>query len=223
MEVRRIVGYVPESPRLYEFLTATEYLDFVADVRGLGYEEKKERIDRGYVRNRMRAAKLARQYPEVQSFLEEHQGVGHLRAIGYLEDAGLGERERKFILECLILAQWTADNVAAAVKILKEGGEAAEVLLTSKKIAPPTGEAGSHQDGHRPDSSHKEQAAIVADSTSLPPEDAAHVIRRSGQVTDALKRVQRYTKMIGDSTPSPDERTALTELVELIQLLLARS
>src|SRR5437764_11611283 len=26
--VRRLVGYVPESPRLYEFLTATEYLDF---------------------------------------------------------------------------------------------------------------------------------------------------------------------------------------------------
>ena len=46
MEVRRSVGYVPETPRLYEFLTATEYLDFVADVRGLPYEEKKERIDR---------------------------------------------------------------------------------------------------------------------------------------------------------------------------------
>lgn len=46
MEVRRLVGYVPETPRLYEFLTATEYLDFIADVRGLGYEEKKERITR---------------------------------------------------------------------------------------------------------------------------------------------------------------------------------
>ncbi len=46
MEVRRAVGYVPESPRLYEFLTATEYLDFIADVRGLSYEEKKERIGR---------------------------------------------------------------------------------------------------------------------------------------------------------------------------------
>ncbi len=46
MEVRRLVGYVPESPRLYEFLTATEYLDFVADVRGIAYQEKKERITR---------------------------------------------------------------------------------------------------------------------------------------------------------------------------------
>ncbi len=46
LEVRRLVGYVPESPRLYEFLTATEYLDFVADIRGLSYEEKNDRIPR---------------------------------------------------------------------------------------------------------------------------------------------------------------------------------
>src|SRR5438093_11510876 len=46
MEVSRLVGYVPESPRLYEFLTATEYLDFIAAVRGLGYEEKRDRITR---------------------------------------------------------------------------------------------------------------------------------------------------------------------------------
>ena len=46
MAVKRLAGYVPESPRLYEFLTATEYLDFIADVRGLAFEEKKERIKR---------------------------------------------------------------------------------------------------------------------------------------------------------------------------------
>lgn len=45
-EIRRLIGYVPETPRLYEFLTATEYLDFIADVRGLAYEEKKDRISR---------------------------------------------------------------------------------------------------------------------------------------------------------------------------------
>jgi len=46
MDIRRLIGYVPETPRLYEFLTATEYLDFIADVRGLTYNEKKERISR---------------------------------------------------------------------------------------------------------------------------------------------------------------------------------
>ncbi len=45
VEVKRQVGYVPESPRLYEFLTGIEYLDFVADVYGITVLEKKDRID----------------------------------------------------------------------------------------------------------------------------------------------------------------------------------
>jgi len=44
LEAKRVTGYVPESPRLYEFLTGVEYLDFVADVRGLEPSAKKERI-----------------------------------------------------------------------------------------------------------------------------------------------------------------------------------
>ena len=44
-EVKKIVGYVPESPRLYEFLTGLEYLDFIADVYGLTAETKKTRIE----------------------------------------------------------------------------------------------------------------------------------------------------------------------------------
>ncbi len=42
--VKRQIGYVPESPRLYEFLTGLEYLDFIGDVFGMTTEEKKERI-----------------------------------------------------------------------------------------------------------------------------------------------------------------------------------
>jgi ABC-2 type transport system ATP-binding protein len=42
--VKRLVGYVPESPRLYEFLTGIEYLDFIGDVYGMQIEAKKARI-----------------------------------------------------------------------------------------------------------------------------------------------------------------------------------
>jgi ABC-2 type transport system ATP-binding protein len=42
--VKQSVGYVPESPRLYEFLTGIEYLDFIGDVYGMQTEEKKNRI-----------------------------------------------------------------------------------------------------------------------------------------------------------------------------------
>ena len=42
--VKQQVGYVPESPRLYEFLTGIEYLDFIGDVYGIQTEQKKNRI-----------------------------------------------------------------------------------------------------------------------------------------------------------------------------------
>jgi ABC-2 type transport system ATP-binding protein len=43
--VKQQIGYVPESPRLYEFLTGIEYLDFVGDVYGMQAAEKKNRIN----------------------------------------------------------------------------------------------------------------------------------------------------------------------------------
>jgi ABC-2 type transport system ATP-binding protein len=42
--LKRLMGYVPESSRLYEFLTGVEYLDFIADVYGIQNTEKKNRI-----------------------------------------------------------------------------------------------------------------------------------------------------------------------------------
>jgi ABC-2 type transport system ATP-binding protein len=43
--LKRSVGYVPEAPRLYEFLTGVEYLDFIGDVYGMQPEDKKNRIN----------------------------------------------------------------------------------------------------------------------------------------------------------------------------------
>ena len=45
MEVKKILGYVPETPCLYEFLTGLEYLDFIADIYGLDAHIKKARIE----------------------------------------------------------------------------------------------------------------------------------------------------------------------------------
>ncbi len=44
IEVKRLVGYVPESPNIYEFLTGIEYLDFIGDIYGMQADEKKQRI-----------------------------------------------------------------------------------------------------------------------------------------------------------------------------------
>jgi ABC-2 type transport system ATP-binding protein len=43
--IKKQVGYVPESPNVYEFLTGIEYLDFIADIYGIPPAEKGQRIN----------------------------------------------------------------------------------------------------------------------------------------------------------------------------------
>jgi ABC-2 type transport system ATP-binding protein len=44
VSVKKQVGYVPESPNIYEFLTGIEYLDFIADIYSVPLAEKQQRI-----------------------------------------------------------------------------------------------------------------------------------------------------------------------------------
>jgi ABC-2 type transport system ATP-binding protein len=44
VELKKRLGYVPETPQLYEFLTGIEYIDFVAEMYGVPPAERKERI-----------------------------------------------------------------------------------------------------------------------------------------------------------------------------------
>ena len=43
---RSSIGYLPENNPLYEDLLVSEYLDFVADIRGLSARERRESLDR---------------------------------------------------------------------------------------------------------------------------------------------------------------------------------
>lgn len=45
VEAKRLVGYVPELPYLYEYLTASEYLDFVGTAYGIDLNTRRERVD----------------------------------------------------------------------------------------------------------------------------------------------------------------------------------
>ena len=45
MEVRRRVGYLPESPPLYDEMTVRSYLDFVARIKGVSGRQVANRID----------------------------------------------------------------------------------------------------------------------------------------------------------------------------------
>ncbi len=44
VEARMYIGYVPETPFLYEYLSAAEYLDLVGVAYGLGREERQRRV-----------------------------------------------------------------------------------------------------------------------------------------------------------------------------------
>ncbi len=44
MAVRRVIGYLPEHAPLYEDMTVTEYLKFIAEVRGLKGKTRSERL-----------------------------------------------------------------------------------------------------------------------------------------------------------------------------------
>jgi ABC-2 type transport system ATP-binding protein len=44
ISVKRQVGYVPESPDVYEFLTGIEYLDFIGDIYNVSPVEKRQRV-----------------------------------------------------------------------------------------------------------------------------------------------------------------------------------
>lgn len=51
MQIRKIIGYVPETPVLYESLTAAEYLDFIGGIRKINHEtieKKKDRFARAF-------------------------------------------------------------------------------------------------------------------------------------------------------------------------------
>ncbi|MEK6526371.1 MAG: ABC transporter ATP-binding protein [Nitrospirota bacterium] len=70
MEVKRRIGYLPETPPLYQELTVTEYLTFVGRIKGMSAKDLRSGLDRvmerlalGDVRNRL-IANLSRGYQQ---------------------------------------------------------------------------------------------------------------------------------------------------------------
>ncbi len=45
MEIRRMIGYLPESAPLYEYMSIREYLDYICDLRNIRGPKRRERMD----------------------------------------------------------------------------------------------------------------------------------------------------------------------------------
>ncbi len=46
LECKRKIAYIPDNPDLYEFLSGIKYLNFIADVYGVGKQERESKIKR---------------------------------------------------------------------------------------------------------------------------------------------------------------------------------
>jgi ABC-2 type transport system ATP-binding protein len=73
IEVRRRIGYLPENVPLYGDMTVGAYLDFVADVKGLGRGDRRRRV--GEVLERC-------QIPDVRGRLISRLSKGYLQRVG---------------------------------------------------------------------------------------------------------------------------------------------
>ena len=43
---KRKIAYIPDNPDIYDFMTGSQYLNFIADVFGISAEERQEKIDK---------------------------------------------------------------------------------------------------------------------------------------------------------------------------------
>lgn len=46
IDCKKSMAYIPDNPELYEYLTGIQYLNFIADVYGVGAEERTQKIER---------------------------------------------------------------------------------------------------------------------------------------------------------------------------------
>ena len=46
LECKKIISYIPDNPELYDYLPGVKYLNFVADIYGVGKADREERIRR---------------------------------------------------------------------------------------------------------------------------------------------------------------------------------
>jgi ABC-2 type transport system ATP-binding protein len=115
VEVRRLIGYVPETPFLYEYLSAAEYLDLVGVAYGLSREERRERAE-----ELLRALQMDKHVNEVMSGFSQgmRQKIALISALMHrpkvliLDEPlnGLDPRSARIVKE--ILQHLTAEGVS---------------------------------------------------------------------------------------------------------------
>jgi ABC-2 type transport system ATP-binding protein len=137
-QVRQRIGYLPENPPLYNEMTVSEYLHFVAEIKGVGrkvlaakvdevvekcflkevYHKLCQHLSRGY-RQRVGLAQAIVHDPEVVILDEPTSGLDPRQIIDIRNLIGSLARERTVILSTHILPEVTM--VCSQVVIINRG------------------------------------------------------------------------------------------------------
>lgn len=124
LQVRKNVGYLPENPPVYPELLVSEYLDFVAELRGVSKAERAkkvasaiERCQLGDVRNRL-IANLSKGYKQRVGIA---QAIVHDPAVVILDEPTIG-LDPKQVADAreLIRSMRTEKTVIYSTHILSE-------------------------------------------------------------------------------------------------------
>jgi len=119
LEIKRLIGYLPESAPLYQDMLVYDYLQFVARVRGLGAARREERIRELCVRCGLREV-MHKSVHEISRGYKQRVGLAH---------AMLGDPE------ILVLDEPTAgldpNQIVEIRDIIREIGKEKTVILST--------------------------------------------------------------------------------------------
>lgn len=150
LEIKKLLGYLPESAPLYHDMIVYDYLDYVADIRGLKGESKERRIKRlselcalapvmhksigvlskGY-RQRVGLAHAMMSDPEILILDEPTSGLDPNQIVEIREIIKKIGREKTVILSTHILSE--AEATCDRVLIINKGKIAADGNLNALK------------------------------------------------------------------------------------------
>ena len=152
LEVKKILGYLPESAPLYHDMLVYDYLQFIADIRGLTREEKENRIEKlgelcglypvmhktigvlskGY-RQRVGLSHAMMSDPEILILDEPTSGLDPNQIVEIREIIRKIGKEKTVILSTHILSE--AEATCDRVLIINKGKIAADGALSDLKHA----------------------------------------------------------------------------------------